>query len=264
MTALLTWIGIALASASCGSLQHAAWWDAQVEASLPPETPAAAKLARIFADRFSADESKRATARKLLSELPWDESMREPAWAAYKRDVRFTVMVGDKDTAYGRADRCRAFISALEGWKTKFGGYPGGVTILPGVGHSVPDRDMVAEMLKSGVRNPHPDRLIWAMSDNVFEHFYWLEAPHPSTSGRVAASAHDNTITLKAEHQDEVALWLDSSLVNLDRPITIESDGGRRRVIKAKVNPGTFCVGLEERGDPKLAAPARVSVELRP
>ena len=26
------------------------------------------------------------------------------------RDLRFTVMVGDKDTAYGRADRCRAFV----------------------------------------------------------------------------------------------------------------------------------------------------------
>ena len=26
------------------------------------------------------------------------------------RDLRFTVMVGDRDTAYGRADRCRAFI----------------------------------------------------------------------------------------------------------------------------------------------------------
>jgi hypothetical protein len=249
----------------------------------PAETRA--ELSRIFADRFSADESKRATARKLLAELPWDESMREPAWAAYKdspaheplrrefdaktvattdrkspylwrhvgqkpvggwalviamhgggggapkrvndqqwqsmftkyykehpeaggyvylalrapndewngfyddaicplaerlihqfvlfgdvdpdrvytlgashggygafvigpkmpdrfaavhasaaaptdgetlgenlRDVRFTAMVGDKDTAYGRADRCRAFIRNLEGWKVKFGG----------------------------------------------------------------------------------------------------------------------------------------------
>jgi len=46
---------------------------------------------------------------------------------------------------------------------------------------------------------------------------------------------HDNTITLKAEHQDEVALWLDSSLVNLDRPITIEPVGGSRQVIKANL-----------------------------
>jgi poly(3-hydroxybutyrate) depolymerase len=430
MTAILTWIGITLALASCGAPQQAAWWDAQVESSLdldrsePAETRA--ELARIFTDRFCGDESKRAMARKLLAELPWDESMREPAWAAYKaspaheplrrefeaktvetkdrkspylwrhvgqkpaagwalviamhggggapkrvndqqwqsmftkyykerpevggyvylalrapndewngfyddaicplverlirqfvlfgdvdpdrvftlgashggygafvigpkmpdrfaaihasaaaptdgetrgenlRDVRFTVMVGEKDTAYGRADRCRSFIRSLESWKAKFGGYSGGVTILPGVGHSVPDRDIVAEMLKSGARNPRPDRLIWAMSDEVLKQFYWLEAPHSSSAGWIEASVHDNTITLKAEHQDEVALWLDSSLVNLDRPITIEPAGGRRQVIKARPSPETFCVGLEERSDPKLAAPARVSIKLRP
>jgi hypothetical protein len=102
------------------------------------------------------------------------------------------------------------------------------------------------------------------MSDEVLKHFYWLEAPHPSSSGRIEASVHDNTITLKAEQQDEVALWLDSSLVNLDRPITIEPAGGRRQVIKARPNPETFCVGLEERGDPKLAAPARVTLKLQP
>ena len=59
------------------------------------------------------------------------------------RDLRFTVMVGDRDTAYGRADRCRAFIKAIEGLKARYGGYPGEVRILPGVGHHVPDRDMV-------------------------------------------------------------------------------------------------------------------------
>src|SRR4051812_25673238 len=34
MTALLTWIGIVLASISWGSSQQAVWWDAQVESSL--------------------------------------------------------------------------------------------------------------------------------------------------------------------------------------------------------------------------------------
>ena len=41
------------------------------------------------------------------------------------RDVRFTVMVGEKDTAYGRADRCRDFVKELAGWKSRYGGYPG-------------------------------------------------------------------------------------------------------------------------------------------
>ena len=116
-------------------------------------------------------------------------------------------MVGEKDTAYGRADRSRDFVKELAGWKARYGGYPGEVALLKDVGHSVPDRDKVGEMLKSGPRSAHPDRIVWSQSDDVLKHFYWIEAPKPDPSGRIEASVRDNTITLKADHQDEVALW---------------------------------------------------------
>ena len=396
----------------------------RVDLDRPASTEARAELARIFADRFSADESKRATARKLLAELPWDESMRGLSWSAYKgssqhdplrrefeartvatrgrksaylwrhvgakpaggwalviamhggggapqrvndqqwhsmferyykdhpeaggyvylalrapndewngfyddaicpmverlirqfvlfadvdpdrvyalgashggygtfvigpkmpdrfaavhasaaaptdgetrsenlRDLRFTVMVGDKDTAYGRADRCRAFAKQVEGLKARYGGYPGDVTILPGVGHHVPDRDMVAQLLASGPRSPWPDRVIWAMSDDVLNHFYWLETPRPDPSGRLEASVRDNTIALKTERQDGVALWLDAPLVDLARPVVVERDG-RRESFAVRPSPETFCEGLERRGDPRLAAPGRIESRSR-
>lgn len=383
----------------------------------PKETRA--ELSRIFADRFSADESKKANARKLLAELPWDDSMRELAWAAYKaspaheplrrefeektvktkdrtsaylwrhvgrkppggwalviamhggggapkrvndqqwhsmferyykehpeaggyvylalrapndewngfyddaicpmverlirqfvlfadvdpdrvytlgashggygafvigpkmpdrfaavhasaaaptdgetmsenlRDLRFTVMVGDKDTAYGRADRCRAFIKAIDGLKARYGGYPGEVAILPGVGHSVPDRDMLARMLKE-VRNPWPDHVVWAMSDDVLKHFYWLEADRPTGDGKIEAIVRDNTITLKTQHQGEIALWLDPALVDLSRAVVVERDG-RRETVTPRPSVETYCEGLDRRGDPRLAAPARIT-----
>jgi hypothetical protein len=121
---------------------------------------------------------------------------------------------------------------------------------------------MVAEMLKSGARSPHPDRVIWAMSDDVLAHFYWLEAPHPDPSGRIEASVHDNTIALKVEHQDEVVLWLDSPLVDLARPVVVERDG-RRETFTPRPNPETFCEGLEQRGDPRLAAPVMIRCRLK-
>jgi hypothetical protein len=173
------------------------------------------------------------------------------------RDLRFTVMVGDKDTAYGRADRCRAFVKAIEGLKARYGGYPGEVQILPDVGHSVPDRDMVGRMLQSGSRSPWPDRVVWAMSDNVLNRFYWIEAAHPDPSGRIEATAHDNTITLKTEHQDEVALWLDAVLVDLARPVVVDRDG-HRETFTPRPSPATLCDGLEQRGDPRFGAPVRV------
>ena len=178
------------------------------------------------------------------------------------RNVRFTVMVGEKDTAYGRADRTRTFEKDVAGWKNQFGGYPGEVVLLKDVGHSVPDRDKVAEMRKS-VRVSHPDRIIWYQTDDVLTHFYWVESPKPNSTGHIEASISDNTISLKAENLDEIALWLDTPLVDLSRPVIVEIEGGRREVIKARPNPETFCRGLEQRSDMKLSAPARISISLK-
>ena len=173
-------------------------------------------------------------------------------------------MVGEKDTAYGRADRMPRFREGARGLESPIRRLPRrGRVAATSVGHSVPDRDKVGEMLKSGPRSAHPDRIVWSQSDDVLKHFYWIEAPRPDPSGRIEASVRDNTITLKADHQDEVALWLDAPLVNLARPVIVEVEGGHREVIKARLNPETFCVGLEQRGDPKLSAPARVSISLK-
>ena len=72
----------------------------------------------------------------------------------------------------------------------------------------------------------------------------------------------DNAITLKAEHQDEVVLWLDAPLVDLARPVTVTRPDGRALTITNRPNVETYCVGLEERGDPRLAAPLRIDVPL--
>ncbi len=173
------------------------------------------------------------------------------------RDLLFTVMIGDRDTAYGRADRCLAFFKTIADLRARYGGYPGDVKILPGIGHHVPDHDMVAQMLKEGVRHPWPDHLVWAMSDEVIQDFYWIEAPHPKSNGRVEAMVHDNTITIKSENLDEIKLRLDAKLVDLSRPVVVDRDG-HRQTFTPKPGPETYCEELELRGDPRLAAPVRI------
>ncbi len=179
------------------------------------------------------------------------------------RDVRFTFMVGERDTAYGRAERCLEFEREIQSWRGRYGGYPGHFEWEPGVGHQVPDLDKLAEMFKAGARKPHPARIVWAQSDDVLQHFYWIEAPNPSASGRIEAAVKDNAITLKAEHQDEVVLWLDAPLVDLVRPVTVTMPAGGVMTITAQPNVENYCIGLEDRGDPRLAAPLRVAVDLR-
>jgi hypothetical protein len=178
------------------------------------------------------------------------------------RNVRFTFMVGEHDTDYGRAERCLNFEREIQAWRKSYGGYPGHFEWEPGVGHQVPDLDKLAEMFKAG-RKPYPARIVWAQSDDVLHHCYWIEAPHPAESGRIEAAVKENTITLKAEHQDEVVLWLDSALVNLARPIIVTKPVGRPQTITAHPNVETYCTSLEQRADPRLAAPARIAVDLR-
>lgn len=178
------------------------------------------------------------------------------------RDVRFTFMIGEKDTAYGRADRCREFADALQGWKKKRGGYPGGFEWRPGVGHHVPDRDKVAELLRSGPRDPWPKQLVWIQSDDILHHFYWVEAVKPVDNGRVEAKVVGNAIDLKTDLRGELFLWLDSPLLDLSEPATLTVEGEASRTYALKPVVEIFCLGLDKRGDPRLAAPVRIRVEL--
>ncbi|MDB5348781.1 MAG: polyhydroxyalkanoate depolymerase [Planctomycetota bacterium] len=180
------------------------------------------------------------------------------------RNVRFTFMVGEKDTAYGRAERCQAFAKELAGWKTTLGGFPGEFEWKPGVGHSVPDRDKVADMLRSGSRNPRPNKIVWVQSDEILMHSYWIESPRPVEGARVEASVEDNKVRLKMDKLEKLSLWLDSPLVDLSRPVTIEIEGQPARTVIPRPNLGTFCDGLEKRSDPRLAAPVKIDVDRKP
>jgi transglutaminase-like putative cysteine protease/poly(3-hydroxybutyrate) depolymerase len=180
------------------------------------------------------------------------------------RDTRFTFMVGENDTDHGRRDRCLEFAKQMQDWRAKFGGYPGVFEWLPGVGHTVPGRNKPAEMVTLATRNPWPNRVVWSQSDGVLKHFYWVEALRPADNGFVDVSVKDNTLKVKAERQDTLAFWLDAPLVDLTRPVVIEVAGGKTTTVTPRPSLETYCVGLEHRADPRLAAPARVEVALKP
>lgn len=178
------------------------------------------------------------------------------------RDTRFTFMVGENDTDHGRIDRCREFSRQYETWRAKHGGYPGGFESIPGAGHKINehDKDKTAEMLKAAPRNPWPKQVVWIQTDDVLKHFYWIEAPKAADHGRIEASVEGNTISIKTENQNDVALWLDTPLVDLARPVTVNLAGGASQTFTPNPIAETYCLGLEQEGDPRLAAPVRIKV----
>ena len=118
----------------------------------------------------------------------------------------------------------------------------------------------MAELLAT-TRNPWPKSVVWVQTDDVLKHCYWVEALRPVDKGRIEASVSGNTIKLKTEGQHGLALWLAPGFVDLSKPVTVEVSGGKPRTFTPKPTLGTFCLGLEERGDPRLAAGVRVEVE---
>jgi transglutaminase-like putative cysteine protease len=178
------------------------------------------------------------------------------------RNVRFTTMVGERDTAYGRIERGRAFQQKVADWKKQYGGYDAEFFFPTNVGHLVPDHDWLAGMLKYR-RNAAPDRIVWRQSDNVLHRNYWVEALAPSAGGsvdaRVAAGPEGSTITISSEKQKGIALWLDPSLVDFKKPVTVVYNGKKSQV-RLKPDLETYCAGLEQMADPALTAPCRVVI----
>jgi hypothetical protein len=179
------------------------------------------------------------------------------------RNTRFTFIVGEKDTAYGRADRCHKFEEQVEKWRAQYGGFSGKFECPTGVGHLVPDHDQLAEMLKI-TRNPHPDFVVWTQSDNVLKRCYWVEAPAPVDQGHIEAKITGNTITIKAQKQSKIALWLDESLVDMKKPVVVDVEGGKRQTFRLKPSLETYCQGLETTADPNLSAPIRIEITSGP
>ncbi len=178
------------------------------------------------------------------------------------RNVRFTSMVGERDTAYGRIERGRAFEKRVADWKKQYGGFDTEFIFPAGVGHLVPDHDWLATMLKYR-RTSRPDHVVWVQSDNVLHRSYWLEALAPTNGGKMEATVSHSqgdsgtTITIAAEKQNGAALWLDPSFVDFKKPVTIVYNGNKSQV---RVTPDleTYCSGLEQTADPALAAPCRI------
>ena len=174
------------------------------------------------------------------------------------RNVRFTWAVGENDHDYARIDRCRAFQKEWDQWKAQYGGFDGGLEVVPGHGHLINDfeADKVTELL-THTRNATPTRLIWAQTDTVLHRFYWLEAVDPAAKGRIEASISNNKIDLKASGQGAIALWLPSSLVDYKKQVIVIRNGNRS-VFHVTPSMQTYVDGLQATGDPALTAPVRL------
>jgi pimeloyl-ACP methyl ester carboxylesterase len=176
------------------------------------------------------------------------------------RHTRFTFMIGEKDTAYGRLDRCKAFGAAIEKLQKEHpGDYPVKLELMAGHGHGgLPDRDKIKEMYPHR-RDAAPRQLSWELTDGVIDRFFWLGVAKPGPARGIEAAIADNAVTLTTRNVEEVELSLDGRLVRFDRPLRVTRDGQAQEVA-IRPSLATLCRSMAERGDPDLACTCRVTV----
>jgi hypothetical protein len=174
------------------------------------------------------------------------------------RNTRFTYMVGEKDNAYGRRERCEKFNEVMQKIKEQNkGDYPVELELKAGFGHGgLPDRDKIKEMY-AFTRNPVPRHLTWELTDAVLTHFYWLAVPQPGKGQRLDAVVSDNAVRVTTRGVKQFELALDGRLISWDKPLRVTIDG-KEQTLTARPSFRTLCQTLAERGDPQLAFSWRV------
>ncbi len=174
------------------------------------------------------------------------------------RSLRFTFMVGEKDNAYGRRERCERFNAAVQKLKAENpGDYPVTLELMKGHQHvGLPDRDKIQEMYPF-TRNSVPYRVTWELTDPVIHDLYWLSVPEPAKDRAIDATLHDNEVRVLTRNLAKFDLDLDGRLVRFDRPLRVSVDG-KEQVLTVAPRFRTLCESMQERGDPELAFTCRV------
>jgi hypothetical protein len=171
-------------------------------------------------------------------------------------------MIGEKDDAYGRRERCERFNEAIQKLKEENkGDYPVAMEFKKGFGHGgLPDRDKIKEMYPF-TRQPVPRHLTWELTDPVVRHFYWLSVSEPGGGQSVDAMVQDNTARITTRKVKQLEIALDSRLVDFSKALRINLDGSDR-VVTIRPRLLTLCQSMVERGDPNLAFACRIPLKV--
>ena len=174
-------------------------------------------------------------------------------------NLDFSFMIGERDTAYGRAERCQAFAKELDQLRgDREGVYRTRFEWKEGVGHGgLPDRDKIVELYPLQ-RRPHPTELVWHPTNGGVVDHYWLHVPKAKAGQKIRATIVDRRqIRIESEGVEELELWLDGRLVDLAARLTIEWNG-KSREVSSRPSLRYLAQSLVAREDPELSATVRI------
>jgi poly(3-hydroxybutyrate) depolymerase len=137
------------------------------------------------------------------------------------RNIAFALHVGGEDAAYDRnkiAVEWKEKLAVLQSGDPK--GYAHQAVVHEGKGHWMDKEEAGAlEWLAEFERNPYPRKVVWVQDDVLHNQFYWLGVREPKARAKIVASISGQTITVHASDVDEIIIYLNDAMLDLDEPI---------------------------------------------
>ena len=181
-------------------------------------------------------------------------------------NVPFSIWMGEHDAAYDRnrlAKEKGAVMDSLQAANP--GKYIHTTNIIEGKGHWMDRADADAvEWMAQYRRNPYPKRIVWRQEEVLREHFYWLSAPADELKhgNCVEASIEGNCIEISQCDYSRLTIYLNDSMVDLDKKVTIRYRGKKIACRKPKRTIANLYNPLWTRGDRSYAFPCVMEIEL--
>lgn len=181
-------------------------------------------------------------------------------------NLPFMIWMGEHDHYYDRNLLAKEKGAVMDSLSTANPGkYIHQTHIVADKGHWMDRVDTLAlDWMSQYRRNPYPKRVVWRQEAVIRETFYWLAAPADEVEhGKSAVVSVDgNVITIEQCDYSALTLYLNDSLVDLDKKVVVRYKG---KVIANKRLQRTIANmygALNERNDRSFAFPAVLHVEL--
>lgn len=184
------------------------------------------------------------------------------------RNLPFAIFMGGDDAAYDRNKIATSKAEELAALHEKDPeGYVHLARIYPGMGHwmNLKDAESIPWMAKYK-RNPWPKKIVWLQDDVTHDRFYWLEIPvgTAKAGAKIIATLTGQVINLEGDVPDGITLHLSDSLLDLDKPIGVTSNGKRVFSGKVRRTPAAMVASLKARPDARLCPSATLVVPAAP
>jgi len=140
------------------------------------------------------------------------------------RNVAFALHVGGEDAAYDRnkiAGQWKEKLAVLQ--KDDPDGYAHQAVVHEGKSHWMDREEAVAlDWLSQFERNPYPKKIVWVQDDVLQDQYYWLAVDEPIARTKIVASIDGQTITIQKSDVQNMTVYLNDSMLDIDKPIILK------------------------------------------